>query len=676
MIELTIDGLRVEAEAGTSLLKASLDAGIYIPHLCSHPDLEPLGACGLCIVEEGGAQCASCTTPVREGMVVTTRSEDLKQKRRLSIELMLSGHPADCTGCPVYGSCELQSLIQYLEVSDQRLRRRPNLVAADKANPLVMHDMTRCILCARCVRVCEDVRGVGALTFVKKDGRLRVGVRDDLSLVDANCRFCGSCIEVCPTGAIRDQEGLLDGHVNRKLAIVPCRTACPAGIDIPRYVRLVHEGKPGEALAVIREKVPFPAVLGLICDHLCEGACRRSELSESISIRALKRYAAEHGGDGWKAGARHLPPTGRKAAVVGSGPAGLTAAYYLAKQGHAVTVLEALPEAGGMMRVGIPAYRLTPGVLDAEIGEIRAAGVDIRTGCKVESVDGLLADYDAVLVAAGAHQGIQLPITRSGLEGILLNTDFLRAAALGGPLPVGEKVVVLGGGNVAFDCAGVARRLGAKEVRIVCLEAREAMRASAEEIIEALEEGTEIHTSVNVRELVEQDGRVAGVRCEAISAFRFGPGGQVEVDVLPESGFVLAADTLITAVGQRPDLSEGFGLPLEHGNRIKVDDATLATARPGVFAAGDVVYGTRSVIAAIAAGRAAAASMDRFLGGDGRIEEVLAPVAEAGSFLGRKDGFAPAGRCEEALEESGRCLQCDLRLTLSEPRFWSSYPHH
>jgi formate dehydrogenase (NADP+) beta subunit len=688
MIAITIDGQRVEAEEGKSLLQASLDAGIYIPHLCSHENLEPAGICGLCVVEIDGREgnCTSCTTPVQSGMVVTTRSERLKQRRRLSIELMLTGHPSDCTGCPVYGTCELQSLIQYLEVTDQRLRRRSNIVPIDTSNPLVMHDMTRCILCARCVRVCEDVREVGAISFIQKEGRLRVGFKEDMSMAEAGCRFCGSCIEVCPTGAIRDQTGLLDPDISRKAAIVPCRTSCPAGIDIPRYVRLVREGKPGEALAVIREKVPFPAVLGRICDHLCETACRRSELSESISIRALKRYAVEHGDESWKAHSRRLPATGKKVAVVGSGPAGLTAAYYLAKQGHTVTVLEALAEAGGMMRVGIPGYRLPSDVLNAEIDEIRAVGVDIRTGCKVDSVDQLLADgFDAILVTVGAHQGIALPTPGSEQQGVLINTEFLRHSALGEAPKVGDKVVVLGGGNVAFDCAGVARRQGAKSVHVVCLEAREAMRASAEEITEALEEGTEIHTSVTVREILGRDGAVGAVRCEHIRSFQFDVSGQVVLDIVEGSEFILEADTIIMAVGQRPDLSNGFGLPLERGNRLAVDAATLATHKPGVFAAGDVVYGTKSVIAAIASGRNAAVSMDRYLGGTGEIEEVLAPIHEPEPVLGQREGFALAERteepkaglkAEEALAESGRCLQCDLRLTIAEPKFWSSYPHH
>jgi len=369
--------------------------------------------------------------------------------------------------------------------------------------------------------------------------------------------------------------------------------------------------------------------------------------------------------------------------VVGSGPAGLTAAYYLAKQGHAVTVLEALSEPGGMMRVGIPGYRLPLEVLNAEIEEIRQVGVDIKTDCRVASADQLLGSgYDAVLVTVGAHQGIKLPTPGSNQEGILINSEFLRLAALGTPQSVGERVVVLGGGNVAFDCAGVAKRLGAKEVHVVCLEAREEMRASAEEILEALEEGTQIHPSVNVNEIEGQDGKVSGLRCVQVRSFSFDPTGQAVLDVIPDSEFTLMADTLIMAVGQRPELTEAFGLPLQRGNRVVVDEITLATAKPGVYAAGDAVYGTKSVIAAIAAGRTAAISMDRYLGGTGQIEEVLAPLAEPNPCLGQVEGFALAGRCkaskdgldsEGAHEESSRCLQCDMRLEIAEQKFWSSY---
>nr|WP_320131444.1 FAD-dependent oxidoreductase [uncultured Holophaga sp.] len=682
---LTIDGQTVQAEEGQSLLQAALDADIYIPHICAHKDLAPAGACRLCVVEIEGrpGTCTACTTPVEAGLVVTTRSEGLRQKRRLALELMLSGHPSDCTGCPKYGACELQSLVQYLQVSDQRLRKRPNLVSADTSNPLVMHDMARCILCGRCVRACGELRKVGALSFVQKDGRTRVGVRDGLTMAEAGCRFCGTCIEVCPTGSIRDQEGLFDPAMSRRAATVPCRSTCPAGIDIPRYIRLVREGKPSEALAVIREKVPFPATLGRICDHLCESACRRSELSQSLSIRALKRYAAEQGDERWKQHARQLPPTGKKVAVIGSGPAGLTAATYLAKRGHAVTVLEALPQAGGMMRVGIPAYRLPGEVLDAEIEEIRATGVEIRTGVKVASAPALLNEgFDAILVTVGAHKGVRLSTPGSDLEGVLVNAEFLRRAALGDPQSVGRRVVVMGGGNVAFDCAGVARRLGAEEVHVVCLEAREAMTASLEEIAEALEEGTRIHAAVNIDEILGPD-RVSGVRCAPIRTFSFDERGQAILDRIPEAEFTLEADTLIMAVGQRPDLDESFGLELGRG-RVKVAEDGVTTPISGIFAAGDAVTGTRSVIAAIASGRSAASAMDRFLGGDGQIDEVLAEIAEPDPVLGAPgEGFAAAPRCdwpegyddETAHRESSRCLQCDMRLKITEQKFWSAYAH-
>ncbi len=699
-IRFTLDGKEIVAQQGQSVLQAALDAGVYLAHFCAHDDLKPAGSCRLCVVEvEGVADpVTSCSTPAREGMVVSSRTPRLKRLRRLAAELVLAPHPSECTSCNKYLKCELQSLIQYLEVTDQHLRKRPNLIEADLANPLVYHDMYRCILCGRCVRACSDLRGVDALTFGRKDGRVRILPKSG-SLADSGCKFCGACVEVCPTGAIMDQIGIVRTDMKRDDALVPCRAACPAGIDIPRYIRLVQEGRAAEANAVVREKVPFPAVLGYICNHVCESKCRRAEVDEAVSIKQLKRFAASQDDGSWRAGSFRLPSTGKKVAVIGSGPAGLTAAYYLAKLGHSVVVQEALPVAGGMMRVGIPGYRLPNEVLAGEIAEVTALGVEIRTGSKVDCAPALLIDgYDAVLAAVGTHQGAKLPIPGAELSGILINTDFLRRVSLGEKVPVGERVVVLGGGNVAFDCAGAARRLGAKDVTVVCLEARNEMKASPEEIDEALDEGTTVHASVTFQGIEGEDGHVTGVKCSKVCSFHFDEQGRAVILCEIGSEHVIPADTIVFAVGQRPDLTADFGLPLARGNRIVADPETLATSVPGIFAAGDVVIGTASVIEAIASGRRAASAIDRYLGGLGLIEETLAPVRPANPYIGRQEGFASVPRtctdyapveqrdletlvdrgfgCEAADCESGRCLQCDLRLGITRQKFWGEYDVH
>ena len=697
-----IDGMPVETREGTSVLHAALDAGIYIPHLCAHDDLHPAGACRLCVVQVEGRKetVTSCSTPACDGMVVATKTDELKKLRQLALELLLTCHPSDCTSCPKYLKCELQSLIQYLEVTDQRLRKRLNLVPPVSTNPLIQHDMQRCILCGRCVRACSELRGVNAITFVQKDGRTRVGTKNGESLAEAGCKFCGACIEVCPTGSICDQPGLVKQGISQRNALVPCSGTCPAEIDIPRYVRFVKEGNPSAAAAVVREKVPFPSVLGHICSHPCEVQCRRGEINEAVSIRELKRYAAQEDDGSWRVKSRKLPPTGKKAAIIGSGPAGLTAAYYLAKQGHEVTVFESLPHPGGMMRVGIPRYRLPWAELDKEIEEIRQAGVDIRTNTRVLSAPALLKDgYDAVLAAVGTHQGAMLPLQgAANAKGIHLNTTFLRKASLGEPVEVGEKVLILGGGNVAFDCAGVARRLGAKQVQVAFLESRNSMRSSPEEIEEALEEGTIIHPSITFDEVLTENGQVTGVKCRKVCTFSFDETGKPVIACELGSEHVLEADTLIFAVGQRPDIDGTFGLDLLRGNRIMTDETNLTTSVEGVFAAGDAVRGTASVIEAIAAGRKAAMAMDKYLGGNGDISETLAPEPETEPRIGREDGFAGKSRCsgrhlpvkdradgfalvqlgfdgERARKESERCLQCDLRLSLRRQKFWSEYAY-
>ncbi len=674
---ITVDGRGLTARPGETILEACLGAGIYIPHLCFHRDLHAAGVCRLCVVEIDGREglATSCSTPAEPGMVISTTSDLVTRVRRLSAELMLANHPADCSSCPVYLNCELQSLMQYLEFTDARIRKRVNLTSPMESNPLVVHDMVRCILCGRCVRACSELRGVNALAFVHKGDNQMVGTPNGESLAEAGCKFCGACVEVCPTGAIRDQVGMFKKYTNRRAALVPCRETCPAGIDVPRYIRMVKNGDPGSAAAVVREKAPFPGTLGCVCDHPCEHDCRRGDVNEPVAIRSIKRYAAEHDDGLWKARGYRKPSTGKKVAVVGAGPAGLTAAYYLAKSGHAVGVFERLPLPGGQLRVGIPSYRLPRETVDAEIEHVVSMGVQVECGVEIASAGELRSrGYDAVLVAVGTHKGVKLRLPGADLDGVLLGTEFLSAANLGAPVKVGGRVVVLGGGSVAFDCAGVAKRLGAEEVTLACLEPRDAMRAGEDEVCEALEYGACLLNSHTFDEIVGKDGAVAGVACRTVATCAFSEEGVPDICVEQDSEIMIAADTVIFAIGQRPDLNAEFGLELDRAGRVVVDPADGCRAGvPGVFAAGDAVTGTASVVAAIAGGRRAAREIDLYLGGDGIIDEELTPSLEKNAWLGREEGWAAQARCPDDALESARCLQCDLRLDIAPRRFWGEY---
>ena len=682
-IDLTIDNRRVKTEKGKTVLDAALGSGIYIPHLCHHPDLRPVGVCRLCIVEIVGREglAPSCLTEAAEGMTVRTKTPQVERMRRMALELILSRHPADCTSCSQYLNCELQSIKQVVGISEElRVRRIPKSIPVNQNNPLFVQDFSRCILCGRCVRACHELRGAEVLSFIKQGQEIYVGTVFDRLLAESGCRFCGACVEVCPTGALRDKDELIRGKKRRE-ALVPCKYNCPAGIDVPRYLRLIGEKKYAEATAVIREKVPFPKILGYVCNHPCESVCRRDEVNEAISIKGLKRFAAENDQEElWKNKSSRKPSTGKRVAVIGSGPAGLTAAYYLAKQGNAVTVLEALPMAGGMMRVGIPEYRLPREVLDEEIELIKETGVEIKTNTPIESLDRLLLDegYDAVLAAVGAHRGQKLPIPGADLEGVLIGTDFLREIHLGRSVPVGNKVVVLGGGNVAFDCARVARRLGAEEVHIACLESRDRLPAAEDEINEGEAEGIIIHPSRTFTKILEDNGQAAGVECLRVASFELDNEGRFQIETIEGSVHILPAETVIFAIGQRPEIPDRFDLSVNERNYIAVDPYSLETSVEGVFAAGDAVTGTASIIEAIAAGRKAAAAIDRYLGGDGLIEESLASEDKPYAWLGPGEGFAGLprmtdGQEEAVVAESSRCLKCDLRLKMTPVKFWGDY---
>ncbi len=708
-IKLWVDGTQIEAEENQSVLNAVLSAGIYIPHLCSHPDLPPEGGCRLCMVEiDGGEPVTSCTTLARDGMKIVTKNETLDQLRRTSMELMLAGHPHDCTGCRSYGNCELQAMMQYLSVvANPGMREiHKTTTRLNTVNPLIDREMERCIACGRCVRVCEDVRGVGVLRYNRKGDEVYIGTENDLPLDASHCRFCGACVEVCPTGALQDREGTFKKDKGtRDEYLIPCSFECPAHIDVPSYLRMINAGKCDAAVAVIREKVPFPHSLGYVCTHYCEKGCKRKGLNSPLAIRDLKRYAVEHDAtESWKERAYHLPPTGRKVAVVGGGPCGLTAAYYLGKKGHDVTVFERNPVAGGMLAVGIPSYRMPRADLQKEVDTIVSeGGIRIEYNHNVENIAGLKADYDAVLVAVGASEGKVIPTPNMVAEQNTTALKFLKAVALGQidqfqpHVGEGTRVLVFGGGNVAFDAARTSARLGA-QVSVVCLESREKMLADDEEIEQAQEEGVKVYSGYTNSGFNVENGRATGLNVVAVSSFRFGPNG-LEVEKIPGTEEIVPCDVVIFASGQKTDLTPGFGLELNRFG-FPIDPATgnngYQTSVEGVFTAGDVITGTKAVIDAIAGGRKAAEIIDAYLGGDGRIDEHLVDVPAADPNIGRIEDFAAKERYtphtlevekrrrtfdrvdggmtgDEAKAETARCLKCPLRCKLEVPKMWTAY---
>jgi len=713
MITLTIDDKQVEVAEGVTVLEAAQAAGVYIPTLCYHPSLKPYGGCRLCLVdiEKMRGPITSCTTPATDGMVVRTKTPELQELRRGILELILTEHPnwcltcdrrercspfdiclrtvsvtERCVTCPKNEHCELQRLVDYIGIEEITLPYEYKELPLHD-DPLIQRDYNLCILCGRCVQMCQDVRGIGAISFINRGSQAIVGTAFDRSLKDSGCRFCGACVEVCPTGALMDRAALWQPGLDCEAVTVPCHYACPAGINVPLYVYLVGEGKYQDSLAVVREKVPFPGVLGRVCIHPCEQACRRNELNEPISIKELKRFVADRDSGEWQKFSRKLPLTGKKVAIVGSGPGGLTAGYYLAKQGHSVAVFEALSKPGGMMRVGIPDYRLPKDVLDAEIEVIKEAGVDIKLNSRIESIDWLFEQgYEAVFLAIGAHRGTAMRIEGEDSPGVMDGATFLRKVGLGEKVTLGEKVAVVGGGNVAIDGARTVLRLGAKDVKIIYRRTRDEMPASPEEVEAALEEGIDINFLTNPVGISQKDAKLS-VKCIRMELGEPDASGRRRPVPIKGSEFSIDLDALIMAIGQVPDIPEGFSVKTGRGNTIRVDEVTQAASREGVWAGGDVATGPDSVIRAIAAGRRAASSIDKYLGGDGIIDEELTAERQIGMCVGMEEGFADRTRVKmpclevkqrlgnfseaelglgesQAVAEGRRCFQCGVRLQI------------
>ncbi len=471
--------------------------------------------------------------------------------------------------------------------------------------------------------------------------------------------------------------------------LVPCRYTCPAHIDIPRYVQLAAEGRYQESLEVVRETVPFPHSLGLVCDHPCEAACRRQDLGGSIAIRDIKRFVAEQDDKSWRKKLNVAPDTGKKVAIIGGGPAGLTAAWYLRLKGHQITVYESLKNCGGMMFSGIPRYRLPIEVLNSEIEEIENLGVEIHTEKKVEDLDPLFNNgYNAVFLGLGAPVGSSMKIPGDDDPRVMDGIFVLNGISHGNDMGLTGKICVVGGGNVAMDVARTALRVGADEVHILYRRAREQAPADPEEIEEAYNEGVHFNFLVNPVKVDPAKDHL-NITCIRMELGPPDESGRRRPIPIEGSEFVIPADKLVVAIGQNHVVPEKFDVETDKWGSIPVDKGTMMTSRDGVFAGGDVVSGPASVIKAISAGRRAAASIDRYLGGDGIIDQILVPRENDNPCIGSKESFAILKRAirktlpvkerlkgfhqvdfcfeeDTAVDESSRCLRCQLRLEISK----------
>ncbi len=460
---------------------------------------------------------------------------------------------------------------------------------------------------------------------------------------------------------------------------VPCRVACPAHIDIPGYISLIADGRYEDAVRLIRKDNPFPASCGFVCEHPCEGNCRRNMIDDAINICGLKRFAVEHVED--IPAPERLPETGKKIAIVGGGPGGLTAAYYLQLMGHQVTIMERLDKLGGMLRYGIPAYRLPRKYLDGDISHILSTGIKTQFGVSVGkdfTLEDLRKEYDAVYLSFGAHTSKHMRIPGEDSKGVIPAISMLRDVGYGNPPDLtGKKVVIVGGGNVAMDAARTSVRLGADKVYIAYRRSRAEMPALDEEIDGAIAEGCEL-LQLYAPDHVETDEN-GNVKALALRPQIAGPieGGRPKPYDAPEPVLELACDLIVSAIGQDIEWQRFSqqGIPVNRGVIVAKNDGTVSGTN-GIFAGGDCVTGPATLIRSIAAGKVAAINIDKYLGFEHKLD--FGVHATAPHFIDRK----PCGRCNikereagirkhdfqavgqglsetEAKQEALRCLRCD-----------------
>ena len=549
----------------------------------------------------------------------------------------------------------------------------------------------------------ELLTNTDLLALEGEPGQFTAKIRENPRFVDmSKCTSCGDCEKVCPIAIPNEYNEDLDerkaifkkypqaipgAYGISKRGVAPCRATCPAHVSVQGYIALINEGKYAEALKLFRDDHPFPAICGRVCHHPCEEVCTRGDVEQPIAIRELHRFLAD-----WELAQGELvvpdvaEKRDEKVAIVGSGPAGLTTAGFLARQGYRVTVFEKMPVAGGMMAYGIPEYRLPRDILAREISVIEKMGVTIKTNVAFGvdiTLDSLKEDgFSAIFLGIGLHGGRKLGVENEDAEGVLQGVDFLREAAMGKEFDLGEDVLVIGGGNVAIDVALTAKRQGAENVTLVCLEARDEMPAWEHEIEEALEGDIKIVNSFGPKAFfIDKTKKFSGLEFKTCTAV-FDDDGRFNPQYDESQCEAMFGDTVIISIGQSAQLgfAEGQGLAVTPPGGLQADPVTLQTNVDGVFTGGDAVYGPKSVVDAVACGKTAAESIHRFINGEdlaaGREEEwlfekpdisgethksrvpvrCLDPEARECNFLEVSFGYDE----EEAQQEADRCLRCGI----------------